>query len=254
MSSGNLSKTQSTSCVCHTTFLDRPPTNQFTVIETKRTRRHARGNTIIFQRLEKPLQQAPPTAHLKREEILLLDVFQDQIPKVHTSQPGDEIRDPLALKFNKNKATRRTPLAFQRYVDGKHVFDVQPSNEDRMDLDDAKNFVYDVYVMKTDDTTLGDSKNENINTGTLSIPAGKEAEWLGDDFWEGDEDDLDRIDTDDDDSNAEDYYGADYPDGEEEDFNDDSDAASGEEGYDPEEYHPDYEVDYSEDFDRFEQS
>jgi hypothetical protein len=160
----------------------------------------------------------------------------DIIPTVHTSNLGDEIRDPLALgdvsEVNKQKST---PLAIQsRLADGSRTWAIRRAGEPMdIDLPDG-DFVYDVFVRQY--PSLGiptrideSSKAGDSATGTLYIPIGAESEWGGEELWVGDSDDAERVDTDDEDENAEDYYGADYPEDEDAEmehdgYGDDSDV------------------------------
>jgi hypothetical protein len=121
--------------------------------------------------------------------------------------------------------------------------DIADAHGEKMDVDGDSgdgggggDFVYDVFVAAAVSTAKG---NDVIKWAT-SQPDGlagtvlvgeEDTEWIGDYFYEGagDEADDDRVYSDDEDSNAEDYYGADYPEDEDEDINNDG---YGDDGYD----------------------
>jgi uncharacterized protein DUF1762 len=173
------------------------------------------------------------------------------IPIVHASKPEDEVRDPLALGDVGGKGKQRgTPLAIQsRAADGSRTWAIGRVGAEPMEVDAVGEgeFVYDVFVrqdvskrgpMMIDGSTLAG----NSAVGTLYIPEGAEGEWGGEELWVGGDEEAERVETDDEDENAEDYYGADYPEEEDEEegerhgyggFDDDSDGDEyGKERYD----------------------
>jgi Transcription factor Iwr1 len=91
---------------------------------------------------------------------------------------------------------------------------------DAPDNEEEDEFVYDVFVRQQDDKGLA-AVELDAAVGTLRIPEGAEEEWGGEELWVGGEED-EKVETDDEDSNAEDYYGADYPEDEDDDEEDDS--------------------------------
>jgi Transcription factor Iwr1 len=92
-----------------------------------------------------------------------------------------------------------------------------------MDVDSKEEegqFVYDVFIRQ--DESVDHTVSTDGAIGTLHIPAGAEDEWGGYDLSVGGEED-EKTQTDDEDSNAEDYNGADYPEDEDGDDDDDDD-------------------------------
>jgi hypothetical protein len=83
--------------------------------------------------------------------------------------------------------------------------------------DEEGQFVYDVFVRYDD--SIEHTAPIDGTIGTLYIPVGAEEEWGGQEYGVGGEED-EKTQTDDEDSNAEDYYGADYPEEEDDDDND----------------------------------
>jgi hypothetical protein len=84
----------------------------------------------------------------------------------------------------------------------------------------AGEWVYDTYVRNI----LDRSTAPGADAARLVIKE-EDTEWVANYFYdETDDSDPDRVETDDEDSNAEDYYGADYPEEESEDDDDDDDA------------------------------
>jgi hypothetical protein len=204
--------------------------------------KRARRSTVIFKRLDKP----PPVTHVPSSPIATNATI---IPEIVTSRPGDEVRDPLALR--PRAETKLTHLAVQSLDEaGERTFEVKRLNDvGSLDMDSTL-FVYDVFVRHPEDLDSILPPDPKLNTATLFIPIGYEDEWGGNEFWQGDEDD-DKVDTDDEDSNAEDYYGADYPEDEDgdkdsndEDADDDDDDDDDD---DHDEFRSTYEVDYQDD-------
>ena len=126
----------------------------------------------------------------------------------------DELRrDPNAPPVAKPKlsATRSRELHRQRVT----AMNGHAKQEDMMELDEDGDYVYDTYVLasaaeKCGDVALPhlDSAAELGNVGYLVIEAANEALWEA--YMDGNES-SGESNSDEEDENAEDFYGADYP-------------------------------------------
>ena len=97
-----------------------------------------------------------------------------------------------------------------------------------MDIDtiEESDYVYDIFVREA----LNKEGPVPVGVAARLVIGKDDQEWMENYFYSDDEED-DRVDTDDEDSNAEDYYGADYPEDEDDDF-EGRPHEDGEPGYD----------------------
>jgi hypothetical protein len=190
-------------------------------------RRRTQGN-FVFKRVEHPILPLPHHIHAQNRNGHAVD--NQGIPIVHATESGDEVRDPFALRRDKNQPSHHivveTDMASEAEAhsddDTRRKFELaRDPFPDLMEIDAAttRGYVYDSFVREP-------LNEEQVPSGVgarLVIGQG-DREWMENYFYSEDEDDdVDRIDTDDEDSNAEDYVGADYPDDEDEDYNHSSD-------------------------------
>lgn len=157
------------------------------------------------------------------------------MPPILGTPAGEELRDPFALRQTE-RLQREAGSVLGRHVvlqtrgeasEEERRFEIARETEP-MDVDAAGEFVYDVFVREAIGSRDEKSMAEHGATGGSGGGAGPltgrlvvsdaHKEWLENYFWDGKEDepDEDRVYTDDEDSNAEDYFGADYP--EDEDY------------------------------------
>jgi hypothetical protein len=153
---------------------------------------------------------------------------------------GEEFRDPYAVHQHERLAREAERRRVVVQVPGAQTPSFSISRDinnhevsEAMDVDasgGSGDFVYDVFVP----AAVSTAKDNGVIKWATSQPEGlagtvlvgeEDTEWIGDYFYEGtgDEADEDRVYSDDEDSNAEDYYGADYPDDEDEDYNEGAD-------------------------------
>lgn len=113
------------------------------------------------------------------------------------------------------------PLKYQPRAPAKRLKDrvpkppppPEPKDEDAMDIDDG-DYIYDTFIK--DDTIMTDALGNpttpsgTANIGVIILQAESEADIL-DEFINEGASDSDEYYTDDEDENAENYYGADYP-------------------------------------------
>ncbi|KAF2675113.1 hypothetical protein BT63DRAFT_450093 [Microthyrium microscopicum] len=189
--------------------------------------RQTQNNQFIFKRdltaapiasLPPTPPQPPPAAHVRTNAQGLV-IGDDGIPAILGSAEGDEVRDPLSLRQSRPVSTPVVNVPARRHVvvqtsaESKRTFAIA-EDSDVMDVDNE--FVYDVFVRAPE---TGFALATNVSgpeaVGTLTVAEADDG-WL-EELWDGSDDEA--VHSDDEDSNAEDYYGADYPDDEDDDFN-----------------------------------
>lgn len=172
-------------------------------------RERKRPNTSAVQQPYKRRDRTSPEPEGAQLREFL--AFADEIEQ-EDERKAQEKQTPLIISPVKKEYTSKykPKLPTKRYRDrhpeeAKKPASPPPTDPDAMDID--KDYVYDTYIR---DVTMSDADNQP--TGTVGvIVITDEDEELWETYWQDGSDSSEGYYTDDEDENAEDYYGADYP-------------------------------------------
>jgi hypothetical protein len=192
----------------------------------KRRRVH---DSFVFKRVERLILPLPARPFPQFQSHAA-----NGIPIVQSTAPGTELDDPFALQQHRAEAPSHhivveSAAGARSGDDGPRKFELARDAEpDLMDIDvvEEGDYVYDVFVREA----LNKEGPVPVGVAARLVIGKDDQEWMENYFYSDDEED-DRVDTDDEDSNAEDYYGADYPEDEDDDF-EGRPHEDGEPGYD----------------------
>jgi hypothetical protein len=143
-----------------------------------------------------------------REFLALADEVEQEAEQKKKKQQGPIIVSPVKKEYSSKHKPKLPVKRFRDRHPEQAKAAAEPTDPDAMDID--KDYVYDTYVREV---TMRDADgNPTAPEGSVGvIVITDEDEDLWETYWQEGEGSSEEYYTDDEDENAEDYYGADYP-------------------------------------------